>query len=506
MRKIVSKFHDLSIRTKLTVLFLLITVIIFFINILIYLKVNHTIYDINKVYASNVDTNKLNDTLTNMQSYVYDYLSTRSTNALENYYRSEAEYSDLIEELNDSIMDNEILILERNIRHMSSNYIKRVEETIQEKRGGNIEKYKMLYEEALELQQYISNSINSLNNMHFKQNSEQYTLLLGQLQRIELISFGILICSAVFSLIFMYMLTGNLIAPLMQLAESADKVAGGDFHVQLTIPSGKNEISSVAVAFNSMIISIRAYIRQIRENMEKEKKMQERELLMETHLKDAQLKYLQAQINPHFLFNSLNAGAQLATMEDAEKTCLFIERMADFFRYNVRKMEEETTLGEEVEAVDNYIYIMNVRYQGEIHYERKVKKELFSIKVPSMILQPLVENALNYGIHDIDWNGYIILEVFFQKETLFIRVKDNGQGMTKKRIEEVLNGKAKEKTHTGYTTGIGIDNVKSRLELYYKQENLLNIESEGVGKGTSVIIQIPNIYGGEENVSNFTGR
>ena len=82
--------------------------------------------------------------------------------------------------------------------------------------------------------------------------------------------------------------------------------------------------------------------------MEKEQQMMERELLMENHLKEAQLKYLQSQINPHFLFNSLNAGAQLAMMEDAEQTGIFVEKMADFFRYNVKKGQEDATLGEEL--------------------------------------------------------------------------------------------------------------------------------------------------------------
>ena len=109
-----------------------------------------------------------------------------------------------------------------------------------------------------------------------------------------------------------------------------------------------------------MLDSIRIHIKQQRESIEKQAQMKERELLMETHLKEAQLKYLQAQINPHFLFNCLNAGAQLAMLEDAERTGVFLEKMADFFRYNVRKMEDDALLWEEVDAVDNYIYILNV--------------------------------------------------------------------------------------------------------------------------------------------------
>ena len=156
----------------------------------------------------------------------------------------------------------------------------------------------------------------------------------------------------------------------------------------------------MAKACNKMMNSIRDYIRQTKENYERESRLIENELIMKNDLKEAQLKYLQAQINPHFLFNSLNAAAQLAMMEGAENTCLFVQNMADFFRYNVRKMEKDTTLKEELELVDNYIYILNVRFAGEIHYTKQIDERVTGTMMPSMILQPLIENAIIHGIFE----------------------------------------------------------------------------------------------------------
>lgn len=96
---------------------------------------------------------------------------------------------------------------------------------------------------------------------------------------------------------------------------------------------------------------------------------------MEAHLKDAKLKYLQAQINPHFLFNTLNAGAQLAMMEGADKTYQYVQNVADFFRYNVKRDDEPVTLSNEIELVDNYIYILNVRFSGEIKYRKNIDED-----------------------------------------------------------------------------------------------------------------------------------
>ena len=250
-------------------------------------------------------------------------------------------------------------------------------------------------------------------------------------------------------------------------------------------------IGVVTRSFNQMLDSIRIHIKQQRESIEKQAQMKERELLMETHLKEAQLKYLQAQINPHFLFNCLNAGAQLAMLEDAERTGVFLEKMADFFRYNVRKMEDDALLWEEVDAVDNYIYILNVRFAGDINYEKDVDEGIGNFRIPSMILQPLVENAVQHGIHDCMETGKIRMSIHKDGDDLEITVSDNGTGMTQEMIQSVMAGKARNNGENRYSTGIAVGNVIDRLELYYKQKDLLTIESEGLGLGTSVHITLP---------------
>ena len=178
-------------------------------------------------------------------------------------------------------------------------------------------------------------------------------------------------------------------------------------------------------------------------------------------------------------------------MENAEKTSIFIEKMADFFRYNVRKTEETSTLGEEIEAVDNYVYILNVRFAGDIHFEKKILPGFEDVHLPSMILQPLVENAVNHGIRNVEWEGHIWLKVDYEDGMLVIRVKDNGQGMSQERIQEVLERRVRRPDGQGDSTGIGMDNVINRLELFFGQKNLMQICSEGPDLGTEVKIMVP---------------
>lgn len=518
--KVRALFGRLSIQTKLIMMFTLTATLMFLINIVLYTEINSSMRQLDEVYATNVSLNELTECLEKTQEEVVEYLNTKSSDSLENYYRYVQQYRDMLTQLNDSIVDNEMKILEKNIRSMSETYLELTDETIQAKRGRNAERYKAAYEEEFQNYQYIRTAIDRLNNLQFQNNSDNYQIMLSALRYMEIISSAVVVVVAVINLLILILLIRTITEPLRMLAKSANEVAAGNFDIDLKETGSQDEVGVVTHAFIKMVHSIREYIEKTRQSMEKEQKMKERELLMETHLKDAQLKYLQAQINPHFLFNSLNAGAQLAMMEDAEKTSIFIEKMADFFRYNVRKTEETSTLGEEIEAVDNYVYILNVRFAGDIHFEKKITPGFEDVRLPSMILQPLVENAVNHGIRNVEWEGHICLEVgceyaaepLFQghdtaevlqeipdddgnaraqKKVLVIRVTDNGQGMTGERIQEVLERRVRRPDGQGDSTGIGMDNVMNRLELFFGQKNLLQIYSDGPDQGTEVKITIP---------------
>lgn len=486
-----------SIHTKLTLTFALMAVLMIVVNLLLYTRINRSLNELDEVYATNVSLNDLTECLEETHSNILEYLNTKSSDSLEDYYRDVQMYRDMLEQLNARILDSEQKILEKNIRNMSETWLGLADETIQAKRGRNVEAYKAAFAEESENYQYIRTAIYCLNSLQFRNNSDNYQILRESLGYMEIACSAVMAAVAVISLLILFLLIRTITEPLRMLARSADEVARGNFDIHFPETRSQDEVGVVTDAFDKMVRSIREYIVRTRESMEKEQRMMERELLMETHLKDAQLRYLQAQINPHFLFNSLNAGAQLAMMEDAEKTSIFIEKMADFFRYNVRKSEESATLAEELEAVDNYVYILNVRFSGEIHYEKEVAPGLEEVRLPSMILQPVVENAVNHGIREVDWDGWIWLIVERGGDALTVRIRDNGQGMTQERIQEVLGGWTRQDDGAS-STGIGMNNVISRLELFFEQKGLVQILSDGPGCGTEVRLRIPLTQAGGE--------
>ena len=489
------RWKDIPLGRKVLLAVVSIMLLMLGINIILYSQVNKTIRRMDTVYSSNVDLTELSDSLSNVQESLYGYLSVKTSDSLESYYRSEQTYRNLLEKLGSQISSNPTMLLERNIRRMSESYLALAEEAVSAKRGRNVEKYKELYDSSQNLYSYINTYIDELNSQQFRNNSASYQTLRDVLEYLEISSLVLITVMMGIGILMLFGITKGMIEPLTNLAETANLVGQGNFNVKMPPTDSLDEVGIVTRAFNTMVESLEEYIIRTTRSMEKEQQMMERELLMKNHLKEAQLKYLQSQINPHFLFNSLNAGAQLAMLEDAEKTCIFVEKMADFFRYNVKKGLEDASLEEELAAVENYIYILNVRFAGEIHFTRQADEDIMDCRVPSMILQPLVENAVNHGIRNIDWEGRIHLEIVGKEDRILIRIMDNGKGMSQERIQEVLSGHAGDGEEQSDSTGVGMNNVISRLELYYNQKNLVEIRSRGENKGTEVILKLPKTGG-----------
>ncbi|MCR5684172.1 MAG: sensor histidine kinase [Lachnospiraceae bacterium] len=483
------KLRNLPLRVKMTVISLAVNMLVFMINVVLMLAMNNMSDKIDTVYQTNLQLNEISVSVKNVQDSMTEYLDTKTSDSLENYYLSSQGFIDLIDGLGSSITESRQGRMERSIRNMAAAYLKEVSQTIDAKRGRNVEKYRTKYENATRLYGYINTYIYSLNNEQFKENSESYRGMLTAFRRFELAGNIIMSLVIIATALLILNLTSGLIRPLKSLTGMADEVARGNFEIPVLPVKSSDEIGVVTRAFNKMVASIQDYIEKMRQSAETERMLKEKELMMETHLKDAQLKYLQAQINPHFLFNTLNAGAQLAMMEGADRTYEYVQVMSEFFRYNVKKGTATVTVGEELELVDNYIYILNVRFSGDIHYEKLVDTSLTDTEMPSMILQPIIENCVNHGIREMMGEGRIRMSVYALDDTVCIRIEDNGAGMDEETVERLRHGRpvSDEKKDGG---GIGMDNVYARLKLFTGTDDCMSIESDGPGKGSRFTIYL----------------
>lgn len=209
---------------------------------------------------------------------------------------------------------------------------------------------------------------------------------------------------------------------------------------------------------------------------------------LEREFKASELKALQSQINPHFLFNVLNSISSLALVEKAPKTQEVIYNLSNLLRYTLRKVNKIVTLEEAINYIDSYLKLQKVRYADRLQYEINISEETKTINIPFMILQPFVENAIVHGLEKKEEGGFIKIYEENLGSHVALCIEDNGTGITKDKLDTILDDlKSKE---TSSSDRIGINNVNRRMYHHYGEEYDIDIISH-IRKGTIVKITIP---------------
>lgn len=213
---------------------------------------------------------------------------------------------------------------------------------------------------------------------------------------------------------------------------------------------------------------------------------------VEAALKEADLKALQAQINPHFLFNVLNTIGRLALIEHADKTQEMIYAFSDMMRYTLKKENTNVvTIKEEIDHVRNYLSIQKMRMGDRLEYSIDISEAAEEILCPFMTVQPFVENAINHAIEPTAAGGKITITGDMENDIVMLRIKDDGKGIPKEKSDKLLEGTyTPDPKDGGRSTGVGINNANKRLKYYYGPEYGIQIFSEP-DKGTEVLLRIP---------------
>ena len=264
---------SISLRQKMIMAFCIPTILLFLVNMMLYIGTARMLSSLDEIYASNNSLNQLNESLEALQNATAGYLNTKTSDALEQYYIQEEKYSSLVNQLDDNHDDNENRVMERNIRHMSLNYLELTNQAVESKRGGNVEKYKSIYEQAASTYGYIEASINSLNNQQFVNNSKSYAAMMTALQTLEELNIITLVIIGVANLSFVVLIASTIADPLVKLAASANSVSQGNFDAPLLPVRSNDEVGIVTSAFNKMVVSIREYIEKLTESMEATRKL-----------------------------------------------------------------------------------------------------------------------------------------------------------------------------------------------------------------------------------------
>ncbi|MCT4544026.1 MAG: sensor histidine kinase [Vallitalea sp.] len=293
------------------------------------------------------------------------------------------------------------------------------------------------------------------------------------------------LCALIFiACIIVVFLISSLIAyqiihPLHHLQQLMLKVSDNQLDIHMTYTKN-DEIGILTTQFNNMIDRLN---KLIYENYQTKLKQQELMFLE----KEAQLNALQQQINPHFLYNTLESINWMAYKCKAFNICDMVTALGDFFRGSITKSKDFITFEEEIEHLKNYIYIQQIRYQGRFTIEWDINQEVTVYKTVKLILQPIVENAIVHGIDNLQSGGYIKIQGYMDNSKIHFNIIDNGTGILKQDLERLRNGLTNPSANEA---SVGIFNVYRRLQLYFDKDFVFNINSE-VNKGTTVSFSIP---------------
>ncbi len=293
------------------------------------------------------------------------------------------------------------------------------------------------------------------------------------------------VASLIILIIVSFLISERILKPIKTLVKGMLAFREGALDTKVEVIE-ENEFGLLTDTFNKMTKEIKMLVET---NIETERKKRK-----------SDFKLLQSQINPHFLYNTLDSIVWMGETGKNKEVVVMTSSLAKMFRLGLNKGEEFTTIENEIEHIDSYLTIQKMRYSEKLNYKIICDESLKKVRIIKILLQPIVENAIYHGIKNIPVEGYIEINIYKDKfsklllsskesdsQCIYIEVQDNGPGIEDKKINKIISGELKSE-HKG--SGIGVKNVNERIKMYYGNEYGLSIESE-LYEGVKVIIKLP---------------
>ena len=275
-------------------------------------------------------------------------------------------------------------------------------------------------------------------------------------------------------------ISSRITGPIQKLEKSVNALEAGDLETEVYI-GGSYEIQHLGRSIRDMARRIQTLMRDIVTEHESKRR--------------SEFDTLQSQINPHFLYNTLDIIVWMIENEQKQDAVKVVTALARFFRISLSKGKSIIPVRDELEHVRNYLMIQQMRFKDKFSYEIQAEPEVLSLSCLNLILQPLVENAIYHGMEFMDGDGLIQVLAYKKEDGLWFQVRDNGLGMTKEQVSSLLTKDMP--VHSRQGSGIGVKNVNERIRLYFGEDYGLTIESEP-DEGTAILIHLPAVSGEEK--------
>ena len=282
--------------------------------------------------------------------------------------------------------------------------------------------------------------------------------------------------------VFVMLLSRWLTRPTEQMLETIERIKNGETQLRVQPVGWSEELKVLGTEFNDMLDRVQA--------------MAQEEYKYRLLVERTEYKMLQAQINPHFLYNTLNTMSGIATAQNCPLVSGLCHSLSAVFRYSLNMTDEFSTVQKEMEHVKNYLYVMDVRSGSDVSYEYQIAEETLQDQLPRICLQPIVENAITHGLRNVRRKDKkLTISAVHENGLLLIYVEDNGTGMDAEEMNHLLEKNDPKRVETGVS--IGILNVNARLKRVFGEEYGILIDSR-MGEGTKVSIRVPILKKKEE--------
>lgn len=283
--------------------------------------------------------------------------------------------------------------------------------------------------------------------------------------------------------------------PVRELSQEAQRIARSDFSGEDIHVENRDDLGELVSIFNDMKHAMEENIQTIQENHRMTELLQQEKLEnseMEKRLNANRLELLKSQINPHFLFNTLNMIGSMADLEDAPTTEKMTQSLAQLFRYNLNTREQIVPIDMELRIAENYMYLQKMRFGSRIQYQVNTPEDVSHIRIPSFTMQPLVENAIVHGLSKKEQGGTVSVTVTEDptSEIVTLLIEDDGLGIAEERLSALNARMHNPEENKTARIGIGLGNIYRRIRTLYPEGGDLRIDAKE-GVGTRITLTIP---------------
>lgn len=418
------------------------------------------------------------------------HIMDRSPGSLKEFENQRAELKALQTSLSAQQPVASVELAVRSYRHMLATFISQEKSVMDALNSRTPLAYASSYADAETTAGFIREEAYQLIDQELSYYQPFYRKILVQTDVMNHWGIAVFAANTVISLVFAYWISLRITKPIQGLVRTAEQISEGNLEATPPPMGVHDEFRTLSEAFRQMQENLKLLIQKEKEGHEKDRLVKELELAV-----------LQNQINPHFLFNSLNVLSKLALIEGAEKTSDLTVSLSNLLRYNLRQLDRPVPLRDEVEHAREYFIIQQARFRERIRFETEIEEAGLDVLVPVLTLQPILENVFVHAIEGMEEGAVIKLAVQCKPDETWVSISDNGAGMSGEIRDSLLHyDEASPKNadgKSGHSTGLGTRNVFKRLELFYDRKDLVRIES-APGAGTTVILRIP-VRGKEEN-------